>query len=90
MPDTNPTGDRPAVYTLDEVAEILRVPRDLVRKRIYSGAWPHTKVSERNRVITHDDLEAIFELLHETPVADSGARRRAESTELHRLLKAVI
>lgn len=89
MPDTNTTGDRPAVYTIDEVAQILRVPRDLVRKRIYSGAWPHTKISERNRVITHDDLEAIFELLHETP-RSTARRGKRDRERIQRGLRAVI
>ena len=75
------------IFTLQEVADLLKVPYDVVRKNVYAGRWPHIKVSPRNRRMSRADIDRVMEMLHHEPVALTRSetyRRTAHITELLR------
>ncbi|MDQ0645651.1 hypothetical protein [Microbacterium murale] len=56
-----------AVHTLEEAAEILRVPYRTLRDGVYAGRWPHRKISERKRLMTDEDIQAVLDLTATQP-----------------------
>lgn len=66
------------VFTLQEVAEQLRLPYELVRDKVYSGAWPHVKFSEWNRRMTQEQVDSVIAMSEHkpTPATTSDAHRR--------------
>lgn len=72
-----------AVHTLQEAAEILRMPYRTLRDHVFAGRWPHRYVSPRRRMMTDEDIEATLLLLTRSPeptanptVSDERARRK--------------
>lgn len=61
-----PNGNR--IYTLQEVAERLRMPYRRVRDAVFAGDWPCLKVSPRKRLMTEADVEAAIAIMHKEPV----------------------
>lgn len=47
-------------YTPKEVAKLIPVDVDRVRQWMREGLLPYCELSERKRVILHDDLEAFI------------------------------
>lgn len=74
------TSVTPVLLTLQEVAELLQVPRGLVRDRVYAGAWPHVRILSRNRRMTREQVDQVIEMLSHAPVRESrsDAHRRRE------------
>ncbi|WP_217182702.1 helix-turn-helix domain-containing protein [Streptomyces sp. AC495_CC817] len=64
-------GER--VYTLREAAERLHMPYRTLSAAIYSGRWPHRKISQRRRLMTESDIQAVLEEARVTPAAPAPA-----------------
>lgn len=70
------------MYTLQEAAELLRMPYRSLRDAVYSGRWPHRKISQRRRFMTEEDIRAVMEMTLQPPVpprspsADRQTRKR--------------
>ncbi|MFF2387822.1 hypothetical protein [Agromyces sp. NPDC058104] len=72
--------EAPQLFTLAQVAEILQLDYELVRKAVYGGKWPHSKISERNRRMSQDDIDRVIEMTHHEPAVStrSEALRRSQ------------
>lgn len=77
------------MFTLREVAERLRIPYDVVRKNVYSGAWPHVKFSERSRRMTQADIERVLEMTRHEPVQSSRSDAHQRRKDIRALLRSI-
>lgn len=55
------------IFTLHEVAERLHMPYRSLRDAVYAGRWPHRKISQRKRLMTEADIQAVLALTAEQP-----------------------
>ncbi|MFT4258054.1 helix-turn-helix domain-containing protein [Microbacterium sp.] len=53
------------IYTLEEAAVRLHMPYRTLRDAVYAGRWPHRKISQRRRLMTEADIQAVLELTRE-------------------------
>lgn len=77
------------MFTLREVAERLQLPYEFVRDEVYSGRWPHTQFSPRNRRMSQADIDRVVSALHHEPSVESRSEARARSRRVSRLLASV-
>lgn len=78
-----------AIYTLQEAAERLHMPYRSLRDAVYAGRWPHRHISQRRRLMTASDIEAVLELTHRPaapPPLESDVRKTRAN--IKRLLHA--
>lgn len=55
------------VHTLQEAANLLRMPYRTLRDAVYQGRWPHIRVSQRRRLMTDSDIEEVLRLQRQAP-----------------------
>lgn len=77
------------MLTLQETAEELRLPYEVVRDNVYSGRWPHKKFGERTRRVSEDDLARIKALVHHEPVAETRSDAHSRRKRVSQLLRAI-
>ncbi|WP_162893191.1 helix-turn-helix domain-containing protein [Microbacterium halotolerans] len=83
------TNEPPVVFTLQQVAEILQLSYDLVRDKVYAGAWPHVKFSERNRRMTQEQIERLIETVTHEPT-DSALTSRSAAHQRTKSVQAML
>lgn len=83
------SDNAPQMFTLREVADALQLPYDLVRDKVYAGAWPHVKFSERNRRMTHEHIDQVVEMLSHSPVPSTRADAKRRRDSMRQMLRAV-
>lgn len=77
-------------FTPQEVAEKLKVSRQMVLNKIHSGQWECQKISAR----TYRFSQEQFDLITSNPAIDQRPRRahsgrRNPDSELHRALRKI-
>lgn len=80
-----------SVHTLQEAAEILRMPYRTLRDHVFAGRWPHRFVSQRRRLMTDEDIAAVLEMTSAAPsptANPSPTTARARKAKIHDLLNA--
>lgn len=78
-----------SVHTLQEAAEILRLPYRTVRDAVFAGRWPHVMVSPRKRLMTDADIGATLVLLRQVAIASTPLiDARAQKERVRNLLGA--
>ncbi|WP_111467052.1 hypothetical protein [Microbacterium suaedae] len=83
------TESRPPLLTLRQVAEVLQVPYEIVRTNVYSGKWPHVKISQRNRRMTDEQVDEVIEMASHTPAPSTRADARKRRDNIRSMLKAI-
>lgn len=78
-----------SLFTLHEVADLLALDYDIVRKKVYGGAWPHQKFSERNRRMTQADVDRVLEMTRHEPVASTPSDAHQRRQKMHALIRAI-
>ena len=77
------------VFTLQEVADRLRIPYRTVRDAVFSGRWPHLMMSPRKRMMTTEDVDAVIALLHQDAAEPASMMEaRAAKQNVRNLLAA--
>lgn len=56
-----------AVHTLQEAAELLRLPYRTLRDHVFAERWPHRRISQRRRLMTDEDIAAVLAMTTATP-----------------------
>lgn len=59
--------DDERVYTLHEAAERLHMPYRSLRDAVFQDRWPHRKISQRRRLMTASDIDAVLALTARRP-----------------------
>lgn len=77
------------MFTLQEVADKLKLPYEQVRDKVYAGAWPHVKFSARNRRMTQAQIDEVVEMSQHEPVRSTRSDARTRRKEVRALLRAV-
>jgi hypothetical protein len=78
------------MYTLHEVADILRLPYEQVRDKVYAGAWPHVKFSPRNRRMTQEHIDRVVAMsAHEPAPPQSTSTAHERRKRVQDYLRAV-
>lgn len=76
------------LYTLQEVADLLRLPYAHVRDRVYSGAWPHMKFSARNRRMSQEQIDSVVAEAAHAPQTHSLSDAHQRRKLVHGYLRA--
>lgn len=74
------------VYTLQEAAEMLRLPYRAVRDAVFQERWPCINVSPRKRLMSASDVAAAVALMRQPakpPTRESSARSARRSVLDH-------
>ncbi|NGN83158.1 helix-turn-helix domain-containing protein [Arthrobacter silviterrae] len=79
-PTGNSTAGPPVVYTVVEVARILRIDPETVRRNAHRGYWPCRKFGPKTIRFTCGDLSEILELVKPAPPAPPVERRIGTSS----------
>jgi hypothetical protein len=74
------------VYTLAEAAILMRTPYRVARDAVFSGRWPHVKVSPRKRFMTGADIRAALDLMRQAPKASEPVDVRGRKDRIKHLL----
>ena len=77
------------LFTLREVADMLKVDYGIVRDSVYSGRWPHQKFSERNRRMTQADVDRVLEMTRHEPVASTPTDAHQRRKNVRALMRAL-
>jgi hypothetical protein len=67
--------ETPNVYTITELATVLRIDPATVRRNTIHGAWPHRKFGPKTIRFTDDDLHHILDLAKLTTPTPATVRR---------------
>ncbi len=79
----------PQFFTLQQVAEIMQLPYDVVRDNVYKGRWPHREFSPRNRRMSQEDIDWVSENTKHTPLAQSRSETRRRNERIKKLMRSV-
>jgi hypothetical protein len=72
--------ETPRIYTVTQLAEILRLRPATVRTNARTGKWPYLKFGERTMRFTEEHLTTILTASEATPPERPTGRRRRRTT----------